>query len=596
MRSRFFLLAGLLTIGTLAAQGLHLPLGNPAYELLDRLTIKYGFTELGRPAFNPGLRPVNRADLVRLFKAYDARYGSALSATDRFWLQQAYDDNNAWLALPPTDSLADRENTAANWLNDDLALASTTHPDYRNRSPRLGLFYRSPAHLLEVNRPNFFLRFNPILDLRYGKMRDETEDYVYNRRGAELRGGVDDRLFFYFQILETQRSLPTHLRRFRQRFEALPGAGFVKEYSGLGIREEGVDFLNSQGYVSYELSPHVGMRLGYGDHFIGRGERSLLLSDFSYNYPFLQFNWRIWKFHYQNTFAQLTAGPLQRTAPNRPASKKYMATHHLSINLGKRLNVGIFETVVHSRDDGFELAYLNPVIFYRAVEGGLGSPDNVLLGTDGSYLLPFGAELYWQFVLDEFKFDELIQNNRGWWANKWGIQTGLKVVDALGIDQLDGRVEYNRARPFLYTHNRGENSYSHYNIPLAHPLGANFSDLLLELRYRPLPRLQLTGRLVFISQGEDDPENERIFGENINVPSNDRFREYGNEIGQGIGYQNRILVGEASYLLANNLFLEGVYYRSRRTYADPGQADGFPDSEYLHLGLRWNVARRRNHF
>lgn len=577
---------------TLAGQGLALPLGNPAYELMDRLAIKYGFDRVNRPAFNPGIRPVNRAGLVRLFKAYDKSYGDELSETDRFWLQYAYDDNNEWLALPDVNARPNQEDAAQKWLLDSMAINATHTPEYRNSKPLFNYFYRSPANLLEVNRPAFFLRLNPILDLRYGKMKDDAEDYIYNRRGLELRGGVDERLFFYFQLLESQRSLPLYLRQFRERFGAVPGAGFVKDYSGLGIKE-GIDFLNSQGYLSYEISPHVGLRLGYGDNFIGRGERSLLLSDFSNNYPFLQLNWRIWKFHYQNTFAQLTAGRFALGTANRPAAKKYMATHHLSINLGKRLNLGIFETVILSRDDGFELAYLNPVIFYRTVEGGLGSPDNVLIGLDGSYRLPTSMELYFQFVLDEFKFDELIQNNQGWWANKWGLQLGLKYIDMLGVDQLDGQIEYNRARPFLYTHNAGENSYSHYAMPLAHPLGANFSDLMLQLKYRPIPRLQLQGRMFFIKQGEDDPDNEGVFGENINTPSNDRLMDFGNEIGQGIHYDKQIISGEVSYMLRHNLFLETLYYRSSKEYEN-NNAD--VSTTYLSLGLRWNVARRRDHF
>lgn len=583
-----------LASGTIFAQGLSLPIGSPAYDLVDRLTIKYGFDRVNRPAFNPSLRPMNRADLLRLVKTYQYQYGKEISDTDRFWMQYVFDDNNEWLGLPSLNKLENQEDTAPKWLLDSLAVYAERDYDYRrNPSPLLNYFWPTPANFIEINRPDFFLRLNPILDLRYGKMKDDAEDFIYNRRGLELRGGVDERIFFYFQLVETQRSLPAHLRNFNERFGAIPGAGFVKEYSGLGINN-GIDFLNSQGYLSYEISKHVGMRLGYGDNFIGQGERSMLLSDFSNNYPFLQLNWRIWKFHYQNTFAQLSAGEFRRQGPNLPIEKKFMAAHHLSINLGKRLNLGIFEAVILSRNDGFELAYLNPVIFYRTIEGGLGSPDNVLLGIDGSYRLPPSFLLYGQFVLDEFKFNELILERNGWWANKWGLQLGLKYVDVLGIDQLDAQIEYNRARPYTYTHDLGENSYTHFSMPLAHPLGANFSDLMLRLRYRPVPRLQLDARIYRINQGEDDLENEIIYGENINIANRDRSMEFGNEIGQGIAYNNTILSGEISYMLRHNLFLEALYYQSSRDYEESNQSGAA--TNYLSLGIRWNVMRRREHF
>ena len=92
---------------------------------------------------------------------------------------------------------------------------------------------------------------------------------------------------------------------------------------------------------------------------------------------------------------------------------KFMAAHHLSINIGKRLSVGLFEAVVLNRDDGFELGYLNPVILYRTVEGNVGSPDNVLIGLTSSYHLPFRTEVYGQFILDEFVYDELFVKKRG---------------------------------------------------------------------------------------------------------------------------------------------------------------------------------------
>ncbi|PHI18410.1 hypothetical protein CEQ90_18075 [Lewinellaceae bacterium SD302] len=596
MKSRLFYLFSIFFLASgLASQGLALPIGNPAYDLVDRLTIKYGFERVNRPAFNPNLRPMNRSGLVRLLKTYQYQYGREISDTDRFWMQFTFNDNNEWLGLPGLNELENQEDTAQKWLLDSMAVRATRDYDYqRNSRPLFNYFWRTPANFLEVNRPDFFLRLNPILDLRYGLLQDDVEDYIYNRRGVELRGGVDERLFFYFQLVETQRSLPAHLRDFRERFGAVPGAGFVKDYSGLGITD-GIDFLNSQGYLSYEISKHVGMRLGYGDNFIGQGERSMLLSDFSNNYPFLQLNWRVWKFHYQNTFAQLSAGEFVRQGPNLPIAKKFMAAHHLSVNIGKRLNLGIFEAVILSRNDGFELAYLNPVIFYRTIEGALGSPDNVLLGVDGSYRLPPSFLFYGQFILDEFKFDELILERNGWWANKWGLQLGLKYIDVLGVDQLDAQVEYNRARPYTYTHNQGVNSYTHFGMPLAHPLGANFSDLMLRLRYRPLPRLQLDGRFYLVDQGEDDPENGLVVGENINVANDDRGMDFGNEIGQGVGYDNTIISGEISYMLRHNLFLEALYYQSSRVYDDPIRENGSA-TKYISLGLRWNVARRREHF
>ena len=49
------------------------------------------------------------------------------------------------------------------------------------------------------------------------------------------------------------------------------------------------------------------MQLGHDRNFIGNGYRSLILADYSTPYFFLKLNTRIWKFNYQNLFAELTA-------------------------------------------------------------------------------------------------------------------------------------------------------------------------------------------------------------------------------------------------------------------------------------------------
>ena len=69
---------------------------------------------------------------------------------------------------------------------------------------------------------------------------------------------------------------------------------------------------------------------------------------------------------------------------------KFNALHHLSINIGKKLNIGVYEAVIFSYDSthNFRLDYLNPIIFYRAIEQQNGSTDNVLLGMDLNGMQP----------------------------------------------------------------------------------------------------------------------------------------------------------------------------------------------------------------
>jgi len=576
----------------LTAQGSPLPVDDvEGYDLLRRLTLRYGTAGFEQPATDLSLRPSSRAGLVRLAKTYQHLYGDRMSKVDNYRLQRFYDDNNEWLAQEPFTATEDPDR-AAFWTGDDFAVLSAKDEMYRAQKPIAGLFYATPAHLLEVNRPDFYLRLNPLIDLRYGKQQDDAEDYFFNRRGLKLRAGIDDRIFLNFEILETQVGLPDYMRQYRDRFSALPGAGFLKRYSlDLANVASGADYLNGQGYVSADLTKHVGARLGYGRHFIGDGERSLLLSDFSNNYPFLELNWRIWKFHYRNIFAELTAGPAG--GPDGLLPKKYLAAHYLSINLGRRLTFGLFEAVVMNRENGFDLAYLNPVILYRTIEQSVGSPDNAVVGLTGRYRTPFRVEVYGQFVLDEFKFDRLFPADgapRGWWGNKFGYQIGARYADAFGIDQLDLFAERNLVRPYTYTH-RALANYTHFAMPLAHPLGANFKENVVGLDYRPIPRLHLRARLFLITQGEGT--EDRVVGENINRSHSRREMENNNEVGQGIGYTNTLLTLRAGYELKPNLWLEAEFLsRSKDSELEARDLE----TTIVNLGVRWNVARQSYEF
>ena len=81
--------------------------------------------------------------------------------------------------------------------------------------------------------------------------------------------------------------------------------------------------------------------------------------------------------------------------------------HHLSYNVTPNFNFGIFESVIASRKQQFELQYLNPIIFYRSVEHSLGSPDNVILGANFKWNIAKKCQIYGQLVLDEFYFKEI---------------------------------------------------------------------------------------------------------------------------------------------------------------------------------------------
>lgn len=303
-------------------------------------------------------------------------------------------------------------------------------------------------------------------------------------------------------------------------------------------------------------------------------------------------NTNVWKLNYQNIFAELI-----REYPRRADTllgKKYMAVHHLSVNATRWLNIGIFESVVFSRENTFEFQYLNPLIFYRSIEQAVGSPDNAAIGIDFKALIARHVALYGQFLIDDLNFEEEFGNNDNkgfkkltksnkWWGTKLGAQLGVKYVDAFKVNNLDLQVEMNWVRPYTYTHRGLQTNWSHYNLPLAHPLGANIGEVIAVVRYQPIQKLNITARHFRMRYGADTGSTN--FGNNIFLPDTKVERIYGNNLGQGINTKVNLFELLVSYQPWHNIYLDFNYVFRNLKSEDPALDN---------RGHFWNVAARMN--
>ena len=274
--------------------------------------------------------------------------------------------------------------------------------------------------------------------------------------------------------------------------------------------------------------------------------------------------------------------------------KKFMAFHHLSMNVTKNFNIGLFESEISygrgADSTIIDINYLNPIIFYRDVESQLGSADNALLGLDfkANFLRHFS--LYGQIVLDEFYLREILRQ-RGYWSNKQAAQFGLKYIDVAGVKNLDLQFETNIVRPYVYSHFSIYTNYSNYQQPLAHPLGANFYEFIGIARYQPTGRLNLIGKAFYTKYGADTGGSD--WGGNIFIPYTQHPNAYGNYIGQGVSTNLIFINFNAIYQLRHNLFIDmGLIYRQTTS----AMASMDTKSTIVSLGIRWNIAQRLNEF
>jgi hypothetical protein len=510
---------------SLLAQSTYLPQGTKHQVLLDRLEI---LLQNNDDLNLSTAKPLSRKIAVRIAEYADsaqkASGGKLLSRTDEYNLQSLLMNNSEWV-----------EGDSVKFLS---------------KKSLWNTFYKTKANFLEVNQKDFFLAINPIIQEQQSVGNENAGKKIFlNTRGVTVRGMISKRLGFSAYITENQERGPLFVQDRIQQFNAVPGVGFYKDF-----KKTAVDYEDARGSINFTAAKYLDFQFGYDKNFIGNGYRSLFLSDYSNSYLFLKINTRIWKFDYMNLFTQLIPQTIDINAGDKLLDRKYMTMHHLSMDVTHWLNVGVFESVIFGRRNHFDLTYLNPVIFLRLAEQQNGSADNAFIGLDVKANVAKRLQFYGQLLLDEFKLSEMRAGN-GWWGNKFGVQMGGKYVNAFGVKNLDLQGEINLVRPFTYSHYDSVANYTHYNQPLAHPLGANFVEAIGIVRYQPAPKWTASARLIVWKQGTDTANSN--FGTNIFIVNAVRpAGDYGYKLPSGpraTGVNAQFLV---SYEVKENLFLE----------------------------------------
>lgn len=562
----------------LYAQVIPLSPMDPAYRAIERLRIRSGEQSL-----HTAHRYYTREDILKLLE--HAAPDFPADNYDLQYLLDELDESPEILAKYQLFSSGGQDTVIAepgDPFRSSEPVSTRSSVSHRvNKKPLFGFLYKQPGSMLAVNVPQFYLRLDPVIHFKYGKAGDKN--IFTNIRGVDLRGGIAEKVFFQASIEETQESYPQYVDQYISSHKAVPGAGFYKNYASSVLDLHGYDFLNAQGVIGMHIIKPITLQFGHGRNFIGDGMRSLFLSDFGANYLYLKLNTKVWIFDYQNLWCQLQYSG--RESGDKEIPKKYMAAHHLSLHIFHWLNIGLFESVVFSRSNHFELQYLNPIIFYRAVEQLIGSPDNANVGVDFRINAGKSLSIYGQWLIDELIVRNLVKNN-GWWGNKNGFQLGFKYIDVAGIDQLDLQAEINRVRPYTYTHNTLNANYTHYNQPLAHPLEANFTEILAHLKWMPLKNLFVEPRLIYALKGQD-PADSTNYGGNIFIPNTSHFQEYDNKQLQGVR-ANRMHLGlDLSYMWYHNMFVDVSFLRRNFSLA------GKPQNENIFsAGLRINISKK----
>lgn len=363
--------------------------------------------------------------------------------------------------------------------------------DYKKEKYLMRKIKYENLFILRDSSDNFLLTIDPLFNFEYGKDLSNHDSVLpstayKNMRGILVRGDIGTKFSFESSFAETQATFVRYIDDYVKStnnlfpndinypYNVIPGQGRAKVF-----KKNGYDFGMASGYISYSPSKHFNFQAGHGKHFVGDGYRSLLLSDNAFNYPFLRITTSFGKFQYTNLYASfmnLTDGGV-KTPPGteRLFQKKAAGFQFLSWNVHRRIQLGLFQGMIWKASDNknrqyVDLNYFNPVIFANAGIFSLSHEKNVLLGSTLKLKATNSISFYGQYMMDG--------------NNKTGFQAGAKYLNLLGLPNLHLQVEYNSVQPYSYAHTSPAQSYSHYNQPLAHPLGANLREGIAFLNYR----------------------------------------------------------------------------------------------------------------
>jgi len=399
-------------------------------------------------------------------------------------------------------------------------------------------------HLIDVKSKNSTFYADLLPDFDIGRDFSGKLTTSITSLGLQVGGTVGNKFSYNIAGYESSEVVPNYIANYIFETTVIPGQAGAKTYS-----PNGFDWQYMTANVSFTPNKYLNISAGRDKTFVGDGYRSMLLSDYASPYPFLKLTGTLGNVRYMVMWAYFN-DPIDLDA-NGNDRKKWGVFHYLDWNVSNRVSLGFFDSVIwYDSDDeghyrGFDVSYINPVIFLRPLEAANGSPDNAVIGFTGKYKITDGITAYGQFTLDEFQAKQFFTDG-GSSRNKYSYQVGFRGANMFGVKGLNYLVETNASKPYTYSERGPIISFTENGEALAHPWGANFRELvgLLNYSYK---------RFDFSAEGDYGHYGLDINGLNY---GKDPFEDYtnpakleGNYIGQGLTTNMVYLEGKVAFLL-----------------------------------------------
>ena len=334
------------------------------------------------------------------------------------------------------------------------------------------------TYLFEVHEKNANLYLSPVVNFQAGQdWLDEGGPTLYqNTRGIYVKGTLLKNFSFATTFVENQARFSKYENNFiSSHGEFYPNASTVQQngvVSGGGrtkpFKEGGYDYGYAIGSFLYKPIKNLEIRAGNAPTFVGSGYRSLILSDNSYQAPSIDIKYTFlkkWSYGVRRTRRLNLIRKAAFSTVEGYYQPKASSRHYLNYQVNKNITLGLSENSIWSMGDTTTKRpnglYYAPIPFLGLSQ----STNHTIYGFDASEVAGKKTKFYQQFVLSGFDVSQM------------GFQLGVRFYDLLPNSML--QLEYNKVGSKLYAADTPNMSYTHYNLPLAHPKGQGFDELVI---------------------------------------------------------------------------------------------------------------------
>lgn len=348
-----------------------------------------------------------------------------------------------------------------------------THRNYKNWISRK-LFRENLAVL---TAKDLYVTFDLVMNLEAGNDFESTtnDQITTNTRGILIQGNITNKVYFRTDFYETQSFFPLYVDSLILAANVVPGQGKAKSF-----KTGGVDYPMVTGIVNYQASKNVNIQFGQDKMFIGNGYRSLLLSDNTAPYLFLQVGLNLFenKLNYHANWASLqNLVPVNGIQGDNLFAKKQANFNYLTFKPNSKIEIGVFEGVIwerwnpYTKSQDFDPVFLNPIPFLTTAIKSNDTLVSSILGLN-AFVKPFAhTGFYGQISYGV--------NGKG-----SGFQIGTKLFDVLQVQGLNFQAEFNQVGSNIYGTDNNYVDYFQYNQPLAMQKMEDFTELNFMVSYR----------------------------------------------------------------------------------------------------------------